>query len=143
MIRGTETPLTYTELLAAGQPRTITSDTDADRIQSQIDALLDKGELSRAEEEYLSLLGDLVLAWEDGKHEMPDLPPLDYLRALIEDGGLRQADLVPAVFPTPSLASEILSGKRPLTYDYVQRLSRYFHVSPALFFEQSRATNLG
>lgn len=135
MTHGTERHRSYTELLAAGQPRSITSDEEADRIQKQIDALIDKGQLTQDEEEYLSLLGDLVAAWEEGRYQWPKLSPVEMLRILMEDNGLRQADLVGSVFPTASIASEVLNGKRNLTYEFVERLTRFFHTSPAVFFE--------
>ena len=134
MTPGSSVRRTYSELLAAGQPRTITSNEEADRIQAQIDAVIDKGDLSQDEQEYLSLLGDLVLAWEEERYDWPELSPVEYLRALLEDSGRRQADLVGPVFPTASIASEVLNGKRALTYDHVHKAAAFFHVSPALFF---------
>jgi antitoxin component HigA of HigAB toxin-antitoxin module len=38
------------------------------------------------------------------------------------------------VFGTPSIVSEVLSGKRELNKDYIKGLSERFHVSPELFF---------
>jgi HTH-type transcriptional regulator/antitoxin HigA len=46
---------------------------------------------------------------------------------------LRQKDLVD-VFGTPSIVSEVLSGKREMNKDHIKRLSQRFHVSPELFF---------
>jgi HTH-type transcriptional regulator / antitoxin HigA len=46
---------------------------------------------------------------------------------------LRQKDLVD-VFGTPSIVSEVLSGKREMNKDHIERLSQRFHVSPELFF---------
>jgi HTH-type transcriptional regulator/antitoxin HigA len=47
--------------------------------------------------------------------------------------GLRQVDLLD-VFGTPSIVSEVLSGKRELSKAHIARLSERFHLSPALFF---------
>ena len=46
---------------------------------------------------------------------------------------LGQKDLV-SVFGTPSIVSEVLSGKREMNKDHIKRLSARFHVSPELFF---------
>jgi HTH-type transcriptional regulator / antitoxin HigA len=46
---------------------------------------------------------------------------------------LRQKDLVD-VFGTPSVVSEVLSGKREMNKDHIKRLSQRFHLSPELFF---------
>jgi HTH-type transcriptional regulator / antitoxin HigA len=46
---------------------------------------------------------------------------------------LRQKDLVD-VLGTPSIVSEVLSGKREMNKDHIKRLSQRFHLSPELFF---------
>lgn len=135
MTRGSSTRHSYDELLSLGRPRSISNEDEAAAVQAQIDVLIDRGEQTEAESEYLSLLGDLIWVWEQGKYERPRLSPIEMVRSLLEDGGYRQKDLVPTVFPTTSIASAVLNGKRRLTYDYVQKLAEFFHVSPSLFFE--------
>jgi HTH-type transcriptional regulator/antitoxin HigA len=125
---------TYRELLINGEPHPIKNADEAASIQCAIDELIEKGHLLPAEEEYLALLGSLILSWEEGQYETPELTIPEILHALIEDNGLRQADLVGPVFPTSGIASEIFSGKRNLTYNYVDKLAAFFHVSPAIFF---------
>ena len=51
----------------------------------------------------------------------------------MEANGLKQKDLVGSVFETASIASEVLSGKREITKEHIRKLSRKFHVSPAVF----------
>lgn len=46
---------------------------------------------------------------------------------------LLQKDLVD-VFRTRRIVSEVLSGKRDLNKDHIERLSARFHVSPEVFF---------
>ena len=41
------------------------------------------------------------------------------------------------VLGTPSIVSEVLSGKRELNKDHIKRLSRRSYVSPELFFQIS------
>jgi HTH-type transcriptional regulator/antitoxin HigA len=135
MTLGTEASQSYADLLRENLPRSITTEAEADAIQRQIDALIDKpGELSEAEEEFLSLLGDLMLVWEDGKYRLPDIYGREAIRGLLQERDLQQKDLVGPVFPTKGIASEVLSGKRSLTYEYVRRLAEFFHVSPAVFY---------
>ena len=69
MTPGTETPQSYAELLMHVQPRSITSEEEAAHIQRQIDQLIDRPERTADEEALLSLLGDLVHAWEAGHYE--------------------------------------------------------------------------
>ena len=125
----------YTDLLAEAVPHPIHSEEEADAIQERMNALLDKRETRTEDEEnFLELLGALMFLWEDGKYELPAAEPHERVRALLEDNGLRQKDLVPHVFPTESVASEVLAGKRKFTYDSVDRLAEYFHVPVDLFY---------
>ena len=125
----------YADLLLTTLPRPIKSEEEAAAIQRQIDALIDQPTpLTEDERDFLALLGALVALWEDGRVELPEVAPHEIVKALIEDNGLRQKDLVGPVFPTESVASEVLSGKRKLTYDFVARLADFFHVSPTIFY---------
>jgi HTH-type transcriptional regulator / antitoxin HigA len=55
------------------------------------------------------------------------------LRRSTIEHSLQQNDLVD-VFGSPSIVSEVLSGKRSLNKDHIKRLSARFQVSPELFF---------
>ena len=134
MMPGTETPRSYADLLARVQPRSITSEAEAARIQDQIDRLIDRAERNADEEALLSLLGDVIQAWEADRHDLDAPLPSQAIRALLEAHQLDQQGLVGPVFATKSVASEILSGKRRLTYEHVERLARFFHVSPSVFY---------
>lgn len=140
MTPGTER--SYADLLRSLQPRSIKNDDEAEAIQRQIDALIDQDEISTDEQELLSLLGDLMLAWEGNLFDLPDLAPPEAIQALLEAHGLRQSDLVGPVFATRSIASEVLNGKRRLTYEHVQKLAQLFHVSPSVFFTTERPSSL-
>lgn len=89
--------------------------------------------LTLAERELADLLTLLVEDFEAKRYRLPRSKPLDALRFLMEEHELRQKDLVD-VFGTPSIVSEVLSGRRELTTTHIKRLSRRFHVSPELFF---------
>jgi len=51
----------------------------------------------------------------------------------MDQHGLLQKDLTD-IFATPSIVSEVLSGKRELNKDHIRRLAERFRVSPELFF---------
>ena len=104
-----------------------------------IDCLIDQPTLSEEEDDFLSLLGDLLLAWEGDRYDLPAPTPQAMVQALLEANGRTQQDLVGPVFATKSVASEVLRGKRRLTYDHVERLARYFRVTPSLFFPPAPA----
>lgn len=128
----------YAELLLRFQPRSIKNEEEATVVQRHIDTLIDQEHLSEDEREVLSLLGDLMLAWEDDRFELPPVTPAEAIHALLEAHYMRQSDLVGPVFATKSIASEVLHGKRRLTYEHVRRLARVFHVSPSVFYPSER-----
>jgi HTH-type transcriptional regulator/antitoxin HigA len=75
----------------------------------------------------------LIEAYEEEHHSIPDASPLEVLRALMEANDLRQKDLVP-IFGSESSVSEILHKKRDLNKTHIEKLSKRFLVSPAVFF---------
>lgn len=89
--------------------------------------------LTRAEKELADLLTLLVEDFEEKCYALPRTGPLEALRFLMDQHGLKQKDLAD-VFGTPSIVSEVLSGRRELNKDHIKRLSERFHVSPEVFF---------
>jgi HTH-type transcriptional regulator/antitoxin HigA len=101
--------------------------------ESRIEELLAQPKLSEAEDAYVDLLSDLLADWEDATVKIPDIDGVELLRALLEDRGLRQKDLV-GVFATESVASEVIAGRRELSRKHIEGLARFFKISPAVFF---------
>lgn len=122
------------KLCAELQPRTITNEAEARVIQAHIDRLIDQPDHTEEEEDLLSLLGDLMSSWEGDDFALGAPTPTEAIRALLQAHGCDQQDLVGPVFATKSIVSEVLHGKRRLTYDHVSRLASFFHVSPTLFY---------
>jgi len=89
--------------------------------------------LTPAEKELAELLTLLIEDFEERRYQLPRANPLEVLRFLMDQHGLKQRDLTD-VFGTPSIVSEVLSGKRELNKDHIKRLSERFHVSPEIFF---------
>jgi len=89
--------------------------------------------LTAAEKELAELLTLLIEDFEEKRYRLPRAQPLEVVRFLMEQHGLKQRDLAD-VFGTPSIVSEVLNGKRELNKDHIERLSTRFHVSPELFF---------
>jgi HTH-type transcriptional regulator/antitoxin HigA len=89
--------------------------------------------LTPAEQEFAELLTLLIEDFEEKQYQLPRAEPVAVLRFLMDQHGLKQKDLLD-VFGTPSIVSEVLSGKRELSKHHIRRLSHRFHVSPELFF---------
>ncbi|WP_242045346.1 helix-turn-helix domain-containing protein [Anabaena catenula] len=85
----------YIELITSFSPRTIKSEEDLEKTQAVVDKLLDKGELTEAEEDYLDLLGILIHEYEQQQDLVSDIYGVDLLKVLIAELNLKQKDLVP------------------------------------------------
>lgn len=126
---------TYEQLLAEFPPRPISTDAQYEATVAQIDALIDKGELTLDEQDHLTALGMMVERFEEKREADIELRGIALLRALMEEQGLRQRDLVQPIFKTDSIASAVLHGKRGLTVEHIDKLAVYFQLPHALFFE--------
>jgi HTH-type transcriptional regulator/antitoxin HigA len=101
-----------------------------------IDRLTGQAERSAAAAAYLAALTDLVETYESAHVVIPPTTGREALRYLMEENGLTQADLVP-LLGTPSVVSEVLSGKRRLALTHIQRLAAYFGLPTDVFIEAS------
>lgn len=122
-----------------GAPKVITSDAQHERYVS---ALLElerrerRGRLNAEGRELAELLTLLVDKYEEEHHQIPSASPIEVLRELMEANDLRQKDLI-SEFGTESIVSEVLNGRRELNKAHIERLSKRFRVSPAVFFPEA------
>lgn len=91
------------------------------------------GGLSKDEQRLAELLTLLIEKFEEKAYALPAAKPVEILSELMRANNLRQKDLLD-IFGTPSIVSEVLSGKRGLTTDHIRKLSTRFEVSPEVFF---------
>ena len=73
-----------------------------------------------------------ITGYEKENVQLPEVSGVAMLRYLMDQYGHKQKDLEDVV--SPSVISEILSGKRPLNQKHIEELSKKYNVSPALFF---------
>ena len=134
--RNTITHRSYQELLLAFLPRTINTEAHYSAVQHEIDRLVDFGDLTADEQDYLDLLGTIVWAYEADTEEKwnYELHGVDLVRGLIELYGLKLNDLTP-IFKTKSNASAVLNGRRRLTVEQINKLATFFNLPHDLFFE--------
>lgn len=127
--------ITYAQLIANFPPRPITNDESYWATQDRIDALLDKGNLTIDEQDYLTVLGMMVERYESDQEPDITLRGIRLIRALMEEQGLKQRDLVAPIFKTDSIVSAVLNGKRQLTVEHINKLATFFNLPHAWFFE--------
>jgi HTH-type transcriptional regulator/antitoxin HigA len=123
----------YRSLVESFPPRPIRDEEQLGQTWSRIEELLTKPRRSSAEDDYLSLLSDMVEHWEAEHVRMPKLHGVELVRELLDDNQLPQRALV-QIFATDSIVSEVLSGKRELQRKHIEGLASFFNVSPAAFF---------
>jgi len=119
--------------LEVSSPTPITSERQHGEYLSVLDKLAGKENPTSEEEKYAEVLITLIEAYEEEHHSIPEASPLEVLRALMDANNLRQKDLV-AVFGSESIVSEVLHKKRDLNKAHIEKLSKRFRVSPAVFF---------
>ncbi len=126
-----------TEMIRQGAPRLIHSDEELANYTEELFKLTAKSRPTEAEEEAIELLTLLIERYEAERYPVPDAGPIDVLRFLLEQNGLSQRDIA-AELGSESTVSLVLAGKRRLNRDHIARLSRRFHVSPAVFFGKTK-----
>jgi len=119
--------------LDAAAPTAITSERQHEEYLAVLDQLASKERPTSEEEKYAEVLMTLIEAYEETHHTIANASPVEVLRALMEANELRQKDLAP-ILGTESIVSEVLRGKRQLNKGQIEKLSKRFHVSPAVFF---------
>ena len=79
----------------------------------------------------LDTLGTLIAEYERHYIPEPKGTPVECLRFLMEQHGLKQKDLTE--IGSPGVVSEILNGKRELNKRQIKALSERFNCNPAVF----------
>ena len=77
-------------------------------------------------------MSTLIERFEEEHHPIPDSPPNQVLKTLMEDRGLKQKDLLP-IFGSSGTVSEVVNGKRSISKAQAKKLSEFFHVSAEVF----------
>lgn len=121
------------EMIHRGAPHIIHTDEELEAYTKTLFELTAKPETTPDENEAIELLTLLIERYETERYPIPAADPVTVLNYLMETHGLKQKDLI-TEFGVESTVSLVLSGKRELNKDHIERLSRRFNVSPAVFF---------
>jgi HTH-type transcriptional regulator/antitoxin HigA len=121
----------YGELLAAILPGVIRTDRENERLIAEMERI-DSLPHATPEQEALSELITLLVEEYERRYDIGHAEPIDALKHLMEDRGLRQRDLIP-VFGSSSVASDVLNGKREISKEHARRLATFFSVPASLF----------
>jgi HTH-type transcriptional regulator/antitoxin HigA len=83
--------------------------------------------------QYLSAIVPFIEQYEKRARPMGPASPEEVLEFLMEQNDLSQYDLAKELGGQP-VVSQILRGKRKLTREHIERLSKRFGVTPATFY---------
>ncbi len=135
MTTGLKTPSNYyIELITTFPPRPITCEADLSATQNRIDSIVNRSNLTQDDRDYLNVLGTLVYDYEQKHEPMPVLRGIALLKALMVEDNIQEKDLVD-IFESESWVSEVMNGNRELTVSQIQKLAKFFHLSPVAFLE--------
>ena len=79
----------------------------------------------------METIGNLIENYEDQEYKIKEASPVDTLKYLMQEHGLKQSDL--KEIGSQGVVSEILTGKRMLNLEQIKKISSRFHVSPLVF----------
>jgi HTH-type transcriptional regulator/antitoxin HigA len=116
-----------------GIPRVITSEAQNARYTAALLEMERRGNLTAAERNLAEVLTLLIESYEEEHYPIRSASPVEVLKELMEANNLRQKDLAP-MLGSESVVSEVLHGSRKLNRNHIEKLSKRFKVSPALFF---------
>ncbi len=123
----------YGRVLARLLPRIITTEEEHERMLAEVEKLMDKGDRRTAEQDAaLDLMVRLIQDYDERNYPLPDPSPVEMLAYLLEQRGLKQADLEP-VFKSKGYVSDVLNGRRAISKALAKRLAAFFNVPVGLF----------
>ncbi|WP_055074578.1 type II toxin-antitoxin system HigA family antitoxin [Pseudanabaena sp. 'Roaring Creek'] len=120
--------------LANVQIQGVTTEEESDRALSIVESLLAEENISPEKEQILRLLVTLIEKFEDENYQLAASTSHSILLHLMEERGLRQADLV-GVIGSRGVVSEVVNGKRTISKGQSKSLGEFFHVDPSLFID--------
>ena len=123
----------YSRLLAKALPKVIESDAELGRMAAQLEHLLiPERELTPEESALAALMLRLIEDYDDKYYPIPDGKPHEMVQFLMEQKGLKQADLV-SLIGSRAQVSDLVTGKRGISKAQAKKLAEFFRVSPELF----------
>jgi HTH-type transcriptional regulator/antitoxin HigA len=125
----------YAQLLAESLPRIIRSAKEHQKVMTEVQALMVRGDSLGPEE--MALLQLMILLVEDYEKKNvysteDSATPLEILLHLMEAQEHTAKDLC-AIIGDKGTVSKIISGEREISKTQAKRLGEHYHVSPALF----------
>ena len=89
----------------------------------------------------IDLLTLLIEKWDKEHNSLMDLSPIDLLKALMTENGLKAKDLVEILGLSKGTVSKILNCQKGLSKETIRKLSDYFKLSQESFNRPYKIVN--
>jgi HTH-type transcriptional regulator / antitoxin HigA len=127
-------PAKYGRFLAETSPAVITDESEYDRAVSLMNklAVIPEDRITPEQERLLDLLTLLIKTYDEEHYQIPGAAPHEVIQLLMQERGLRNKDLEPAL-GSRGVTSEVISGKRRPSRTQIKKLAEFFGVAPEVF----------
>jgi HTH-type transcriptional regulator/antitoxin HigA len=120
-------------MIEHGAPYVIRDEEQFDLYAKRLFELTGKDDPTPAEMEAIELLSMLIDNYQRTNYPLPAVSPVEALRFLMDQNGMKQRDLADLLDCSVPAVSLILSGDRNLTVPHIRVLAERFHVSASVF----------
>jgi HTH-type transcriptional regulator / antitoxin HigA len=112
----------------------ITNESEYDRVAPLMNklAVIPEDRITLEQEQLLDLLTLLIETYDEKHYQIPDAAPHEVIKLLMQEHGLRNKDLEPAL-GSRGVTSDVISGKSKPSKTQVKKLAEFFGVAPAVF----------
>ncbi|MCK5675351.1 MAG: hypothetical protein KAH95_18355 [Spirochaetales bacterium] len=112
----------------------INTDEDLDEFIVYAEKLTDIFEEGNKEiEPLLDYILNVIQKYENEHYPIKESTPIEVIKFLMDQNGHKQKDLIDVA--PKSAISEILSGKRPLNKNHIEKFSKKYNTNPSVFFD--------
>lgn len=100
---------------------------------SQLEHLVTQRTKTKEEKDAIELLTLLIEKWDEAHNTFTDASPIEILRYLMNERGLRSVDMAAQLDISKSLFSDIINYRRGISKEVIRKLSELFKVSQEVF----------
>ena len=108
--------------------KVIKSDEQYFEYTKRLEELVSNGLGSQEDIDEYELLYLLIRAWDDQHRLAPEMDPVEFIKSLMEEHGLKQTDLIEIAGVGKSTISEILNYKKRMSKNVIRNLANHFKI---------------
>lgn len=107
-----------------------------ERMEELLSILSEKGKLTKKQQAELDEISDYVADYEESNYPFRPDSLIEMIELRMFQRKLKQKDLAKILGTTPSRVSEILNGKRGLTFELAKALYTKLNIDPKIILGQ-------